>query len=181
MTKADLKGITGVDTSNLTAKPDLTGLKAEVDKTDTDKLKSFPADLSNLSNIVDNVVVKKIVYDKLVTKVNALNTSGFVLKTQYNTNKSGQEKEIDATDKKIPGTSGLVTNSDAKITKIEGKIPFIIGLATTAALSAFENTILNVSDLVKQKNYDVKRQKLRLNILLLQVIVNLRVKYLTQR
>ena len=36
---------------------------------------------------------KKTVYDILVTKVNTINASGFVLKTQYNTDKSGLEKK----------------------------------------------------------------------------------------
>ena len=31
-------------------------------------------------------------YDKLITKVNAIDTSGFALKTQYNTDKSGLGK-----------------------------------------------------------------------------------------
>ena len=54
-------------------------LKPEVDKIDLEKLKTVLADLSNLSNVVDNVA-KKTVYDKLVTKVNATDASGFVLK-----------------------------------------------------------------------------------------------------
>ena len=54
-------------------------LKPEVDKIDLGKLKTVLADLSNLSNVVDNVA-KKTVYDKLVTKVNATDASGFVLK-----------------------------------------------------------------------------------------------------
>ena len=37
---------------------------------------------------------KKPVYDKLVAKVNAIDTSGFVLKTKYDTDKSGLEKKI---------------------------------------------------------------------------------------
>ena len=53
------------------------------------------------------ILLKKL-YDKLVTNVNAIDTSGFVLKTQYNTDKSNLEKMIDVTDKKIHGTSGLV-------------------------------------------------------------------------
>ena len=44
--KANLKGATDVDTSNLAAKSDLVILKAEVDKKDIDKLKTVPADLS---------------------------------------------------------------------------------------------------------------------------------------
>ena len=78
-TKSDLKRATGVDTSNLAGKSDLVSLRVEVDKTEIDKLKIAPADLSKLSNIVDNDVVKKTVYEKLVTK--AKDNSGFVLKT----------------------------------------------------------------------------------------------------
>ena len=44
-TMADLKEVTGVDTSNLPTKLDLASLKAEVDKIDEDKLKSVPADI----------------------------------------------------------------------------------------------------------------------------------------
>ena len=71
-TKADLKGAIDVDTSNSAAKSDLElgSLKAEVDKIDIDKLKTVPPDLSKLSNVVDNDVVRKTLYDKLVTKVN---------------------------------------------------------------------------------------------------------------
>ena len=82
-----MKKATGVDTSNLAAKSDLVSLKAEVDKIDIDKLKTVPFDLFKLSNIVDNSVVKKTVYDKLVTNVNAVHTGGFLLKAQYNIGK----------------------------------------------------------------------------------------------
>ena len=47
-----------------------------------------PVDLSKLSYVVKNDVVKKDVYDKLVTKVNEVNTSGIFLKTKYDTNNS---------------------------------------------------------------------------------------------
>ena len=40
-------------------------------------------------------------YDKLVTKVNNINTSGFVLKNKYTSNKSDLEKKISDTEKKI--------------------------------------------------------------------------------
>ena len=81
-TKTDLKEATGIDTSNLAAKSDLASLKAETDKIDVGKLKAVPVDLSKLSNVANNDVVKKTVYDKLVAKVNAIDTSGFVLKTK---------------------------------------------------------------------------------------------------
>ena len=62
------------------------------------------------------MLLKKTVYDKLVAKVNSIDTSGFVLKTKYDTDKSELEN-------KIPDTSGLVKKTDynAKITEIEGK------------------------------------------------------------
>ena len=44
-------------------------------------------------------------------KVNAINTSGFVLKAKYDTNKLGLEKQVSDADKKIPNTSGLVKKS----------------------------------------------------------------------
>ena len=107
ITKTDLKGITETDTSNLALKSNLAKLKAEVDKIDVDKLKTVPVDLSKLSNVVNNEVVKKILYDKLVAKVNNIDTSGFVLKIKYNSNKSDLEKKISDADKKIPDTSKL--------------------------------------------------------------------------
>ena len=49
---------------------------------------SIPVDLNKLSDVLKNDVVKKDVYDKLVTEVNNIDTTGFVLKTKYDTNKS---------------------------------------------------------------------------------------------
>ena len=46
-----------------------------------------------------------------LAKVNAIGTSGFVSKTQYNNNKSGLEKKIDDAEKKVPDTSGLVNKN----------------------------------------------------------------------
>ena len=75
-----------------------------------------PVDLSKLSDVVENDVVKKDVYDKLVAKVNSIDTSRFVLKTSYGTDKNELEN-------KILDTSGLVKKTDynAKITEIEDK------------------------------------------------------------
>ena len=42
------------------------------------------------------------------------------------------------------------------MTEIEGKIPGIAGLATNSALTAVENKILNVSNLVAKTNYNTK-------------------------
>ena len=91
------------------------------------------------------MLLKKTVYDKLVAKVNSIDTSAFVLKTKYDTDKSEIENEI-------PGTTALVkkTDQNGKITEIEGKISSISGLATNTALTAVENKIPNISSLVKE-------------------------------
>ena len=79
-TKTDINNIAHVDTSNFALKTNLANLKTEVDKLDIEKLVPIPADLSKLSNVVNNDVDKKTVYDQLVTKVNNIGTSDFVLK-----------------------------------------------------------------------------------------------------
>ena len=58
-TKLDLENESGLDTSKLAAKSDLASLKAEVDKIDVDKLKTVSIDLSKLTNVLKNKVVKK--------------------------------------------------------------------------------------------------------------------------
>ena len=47
-------------------------------------------------------------YDKLVAKVNNIDTSVFVLKTKYDTDKSDWEKKVSDASKKIPNISGLI-------------------------------------------------------------------------
>ena len=118
-TKTDLKNETGVDTSKFAKKIDLASLKSEVDNLDIDKLEKVPtglssvkskvdkldigklettpADLSKLSNEVKNDVVKKTVYDELVKKVNAVQTtdnSNLVKKSDYNKKFNKIEKKI---------------------------------------------------------------------------------------
>ena len=78
--KADIKNISDLNTSRFALKSNLASLKTEVDKLDIDKLLPVPVDLSKLSDVVKKDV-KKPVYDKLVKKVNNIDTSEFVLKT----------------------------------------------------------------------------------------------------
>ena len=68
--------------------------------------------MSKLSNVVNNNVFKKTEYDKLVAKVNAIDTSGFFLKTQDDTDKSNLEKKLNDADKKISDIIGLVKKTD---------------------------------------------------------------------
>ena len=71
-TKTDTKNIGHVDASSLAS------LKTEVDKLDIDKLVSVPIDLSKLSDVVKNEVLKKTEYDKLVAEVDNIDTSGLL-------------------------------------------------------------------------------------------------------
>ena len=103
-TKEDIKNITHIDTSSLALEAGLSNLKTEVDKLDIDKLVPVPTDLSKLSNVIKNDVVKKAAYNKLVAKVSNIDTNDFVLKTTYDTDK----KELE---KKIPNTSNLATKN----------------------------------------------------------------------
>ena len=93
-TKDDIKNITHVDTSSFALKTNLANLKTEVDKLDIDKLVPVPTDLSKLSNVVNNDVVKKTDYNKLVTKVNNIDTGAgkFILKSGYDADKLELEK-----------------------------------------------------------------------------------------
>ena len=99
-TKDDIKNITHVDTSSFALKTNLANLKSEVDKLNVDKLMPVPADLSKLNNVVKHDVVKKTDYNKLVAKVDDIDTSGLVRKTDYNT-------KITEIEDKIPDTSSF--------------------------------------------------------------------------
>ena len=84
--KTDLKNISHVDTSSFALKSNLASLRTEVDKLDTDKLIPVPNDLTKLSYVVKNDVVKMTEYDNIATL-------GFILKTTYDTDKSELEKK----------------------------------------------------------------------------------------
>ena len=77
-TKADIKNISHVDTSSFALKTNLANLKTEVDKLDIAKFVPVPVNLSKLSDVVKNDAVKKDVYNKLVAKVNTIDTNDFV-------------------------------------------------------------------------------------------------------
>ena len=99
-----------VDTSIFALKTNLASSKTEVDKLDIEKLAPVPVDLSKLSDVVKNDVVKKAVHDKLAAKVNNFDTSDFVLKTKYQTDKTELEK-------KIPNVTDFVKKT--KLTELE--------------------------------------------------------------
>ena len=86
-------------------------------------------------------------YDKLVAKVNNIDTSDFVLKTKYNTDKTELEN-------KIPNVTNFVKKT--KLTELENKIPDISNLTTESALTTLENKIPDISSLVKKTDYSAK-------------------------
>ena len=85
--------MTHVDVSSFALKSNLASLKTGLDKLDIDKLKAVPVDLSKLIDVVKNDVVKKTEYDRLIAKVNNIDTRRFVLKTTYDIDKPDFEKK----------------------------------------------------------------------------------------
>ena len=160
-TKADIKNISHVDTSNFALNTNLASLKADVDKLDIDKLVPVPVDLSKLSDVVKNDVVKKTEYDKLVAKVNNIDTSDFVLKTKYQTDKTELEK-------KIPDVTDFVKK--VKLTELENKIPDIRNLATKIALTTVENKMPDVSNLMKKTDCNTKVIEIEINVIIIIMI-----------
>ena len=120
-TKEDVKNTTHVDVSSYATKTNLAALKSEVDEIDTDKSKTVPDDLAKLSNVVKNDVVKKTDYNTKVTsietqiagvtknttdnlaaitKLKAVDTSNFVLKTKLISDVNTSENKLHTVDKK---------------------------------------------------------------------------------
>ena len=170
-TKTDLKNITHVDVSSFASKTNLAALKTEVDKIDVDKLKTTPIDLDRLSNLVKIDIVKNTDYNTKVTsieaqiagltkntvdnladitKLKAIDTNSFVLKTKLASDVTTLENKKDTVDKKIPDISGLATKtslntylqtstSNSKVTEVENKIKDADIIAKSANTKA--NTI----------------------------------------
>ena len=71
---------------------------------------------------------------------------------------------------------GLLKKTDfnAKIIEIEGKILSINGFTINAALTAVENEIPDITNLIKKKQIKMQKyQKLKMNILLQLITINL--------
>ena len=131
-TKTDLKNITHIDVSSFASKTNLAALKTELDKIDTDKLKTAPADFAKLTNATENDVVKKTDYNTKVTsieaqiagltkntvdnladitKLKAIDTNSFVTRTKFSADTNALDDKIDGVEKKNPDISGLATKS----------------------------------------------------------------------
>ena len=75
VTKEDLKNSTVVDTLKCAQKIDLASWKSEINKIDIGNLETAAVDLSKLSDVIKHEVVKMSVYEELVKKVNAIQTT----------------------------------------------------------------------------------------------------------
>ena len=65
-------------------------------------------------------------YDKLVAKVNNIDTSEFALKTKCNTDKSDLEKKISDADKKIPDISRPVKKQTIMLKLLKEKVKYLV-------------------------------------------------------
>ena len=142
-----IKDITHVDTSSYALKTNLAALKTEVGNIDTDKLKTVPNDLSKLSNVFKNDVVKKTHYITLNSKVDGIDTSAFVTRTKFTADINALDDKIDKVEKKIPVLTDFVTiacfiheknllATNRALTTVENKIPDVSTLATKTSFSS---------------------------------------------
>ena len=113
-------------------------MKSKVDKLDADKLVLVPVDLSKLSDVVKNYVVKKDLYYAKIKNVEDRIPDITNLATNATLNAKMNEVKNE-----IPSITNLATTAalNAKINEVKNKIPSITKLATTTALTAVENKI----------------------------------------
>ena len=113
-------------------------MKSKVDKLDADKLVLVPVDLSKLSDVVKNYVVKKDLYYAKIKNVEDRIPDITNLATNATLNAKMNEVKNE-----IPSITNLATTAalNAKINEVKNKIPSITKLATTTALNAVENKI----------------------------------------
>ena len=90
-TKKDIKDITHIDASGFASKTNLAALKTEVDKIDTDKLKTVPDDLAKLTNVVKNEIIKKTDFS----------ADDYVKRTKFSADTNALDDKIDKVEKKF--------------------------------------------------------------------------------
>ena len=121
-TKADLKNARGVGTAKFAKKIYLTNLKSNIDKLDVGKLENSPNDLSKLSNVVKNHVLKKTEYNAKIKNIEdkILDITNLATETALNA-KANEVKRA------IPSITDLATTAslNARINEVKGKIPNI--------------------------------------------------------
>ena len=156
-TKDDVKNTTHVDVSGYATKTYLAALKTEVGKIDTDKLKTVPADLAKLTNVVKYEVVKKTDF----------NADDFGKKTKCSADTNSLDDKIDKAAKKIPDVSNLATKSsvttsiknvDDKIDKVDEIIPDVSNLAIESSVTTSVKNLDNKIDKIDLITLAKKKQ-----------------------
>ena len=148
--------------SSFASKTNLAALKTEVDKIDTDKLKTAPTDLAKLITAIENDSVKKTVcntkvtsieaqiagltkntVDNLadITKLKAIDTNSFVTRTKFSADTNALDDKIDGVVKKNPDISGLATKTS---------------LNSCFQTSAFNSKVTEVENKIKDADIIVK-------------------------
>ena len=156
-TKTDLNNTTHVDVSSFESKTNLAALKTEVDKIDADKLKTTPADLTKLTNAIENDVVKKTDYNAKVTsieaqiagltkntvdnladitKLKAIDTNSFVTRTKFSADTNALDDKIDGVEKKTD-ISGLATKTS--LNDYAKKADYVSNASLTTQLNNLKN------------------------------------------
>ena len=157
-------------------KTDVANLKSDVYKLDIVKLKNVPTDLNNLKSKKDKLVPVPVDLSKLSDVVK----NDVVKKDKYN-------DKIKNIEDKVADITNLATKTtlSAKINEVKGEIPNITILPTISALTA-ENEIRSTSNLVKMLTVTQKLMNLKkklpiivmMNVLLLQNLISLRQQFL---
>ena len=129
----------------------LSNLKIKADKVDVDKLVHVSVNLSKLSDVGKNDVVKKDVYNAKIKYVQdeILDINNLATNTTLNA-------KINEFKNEIPSVTNLATTAalNAKINEVKNKIPNITNLATTTALTAVENKILDHSKYITTPEFN---------------------------
>ena len=108
----------------------MNNLNTKVDDSDVNELKAVPIGRKELSDLVDDGIVKNTKFSTLKTKITKLeqkilDATTLIRINQYNSDKQNLERKNGDVDQKIPNTSSLVTTIvlNAKISEAENKIP----------------------------------------------------------
>ena len=126
-------------------------MKIKVDKLDVDKLVPVLVDLSKLSDLVKNYVIKTDIYNakskNIEDKIPDI--------TNLATNTTLNDK-INKVKNEIPTITNLATTAalKAKMSKVKNKIPNVTKLATNTALAAVENNISQYSKYITTTEFN---------------------------
>ena len=152
-TKSDSKKVTGIGTSKLVAESYFTSLKAEIHKLDIDKSKNVQTNSSNLKSKVDKLDIVKLETTPVdLSKLSNVVKNELVKKTKFNA-------KINNIEDKIPDIGNLATKTifNTEINEVKTEKPSI----TNTSLTAVEDKITDVSNLVKKQTITQKLMKLK--------------------